>query len=244
MPPIDRSEVVFNKIRDLYELYDKVKQVIIYAENFDPKKELYIAPLNELRSALDHIFKAVNSEDLSDVEYELKEAREHLDRAGYDAFEVFASNLGIAIIKDIKPYSSDTLNNVFPDYYKVIRPEINKIKVVIGKIRKRKKDSTVKHDLTPFERYYDNIEKLLNYHDVISNQIPTLHEYQKKRGREKIFIYLLGVATTLICGALIKYGIHEKRTEPNPSSKIETIKPATNNSQNSSTIQMPTKTSK
>jgi hypothetical protein len=42
-----------------------------------------------LRAVLDHIFKAV---ELQDIE-EIKKAEGHINRAGYDAYEVYSSSL-------------------------------------------------------------------------------------------------------------------------------------------------------
>ena len=42
----------------------------------------------------------------SDMENELKEAKEHLNRAGYDTFEILASNLSLHISEKMKRYSA------------------------------------------------------------------------------------------------------------------------------------------
>lgn len=197
----------FNKIKELYELYEKVKLAIIYAENFDPAQELYLAPLNQLRSALDHIFKAVAHPD--DLEYELKEAKEHLDRAGYDAFEVLASNLGIILIEKLNGYSTDNLATVFPYYYKTIKPDLIGIKIKLGEIRKRKKDSILGSD-EPFSSYFDQIQKLLEYNELADKMIPSLEEFQQKKKKEKfkerVYNFLIaGVISSIISGLIVFY---------------------------------------
>ena len=101
------SEDYLKKVTELFSLYEKVKLCIIYAENFDPKDELYVAPVNQLRSSLDHFLKAAVHPD--DMTYELNEAREHMDRAGYDAFEILASNLGKTIIEKLNVYPTDVI---------------------------------------------------------------------------------------------------------------------------------------
>ena len=78
----------FNKLEELFSLYDKVRQAVILLENFNEKQKMYIAPINQLRSALDHIFKAVNIyDDTKQCEYEVKEAKEHLDSHRCQSFE-------------------------------------------------------------------------------------------------------------------------------------------------------------
>ena len=57
---MDNRLLCFNKLEELFSLYDKVRQSVILLENFNEEQKMYIAPINQLRSALDHIFKAVS----------------------------------------------------------------------------------------------------------------------------------------------------------------------------------------
>ena len=86
----------FRKLSDVKLLYENVKYAVILSENFDPDREFYVATSNQMRSALDHIFKAMEG-DGKRMAYELKEAEEHLSRAGYDTYEILASNLCLHI---------------------------------------------------------------------------------------------------------------------------------------------------
>ena len=114
----DYKLTCYDSLAELYDLYDKVRQAIILVENFDQERKMYIAPINQLRSALDHIFKAVSSaKDEEHSAYELKEAKEHLDRAGYDALELLAANLGMNIIEKVSQYDNKALTAVFPEYF-------------------------------------------------------------------------------------------------------------------------------
>lgn len=71
--------VCFDKLHSLYALYNDVRRAVILAENFNEGRKMPIAPINQLRSALDHIFKAIsNAKDPNQCDYELKEAKEHL----------------------------------------------------------------------------------------------------------------------------------------------------------------------
>lgn len=47
----------FNKLEELFSLYDKVRQSVILLENFNEEQKMYIAPINQLRSALDIYLK-------------------------------------------------------------------------------------------------------------------------------------------------------------------------------------------
>ena len=120
----------FNKLEELFSLYDKVRQSVILLENFNEEQKMYIAPINQLRSALDHIFKAINiCDDFEQCEYELREAKEHLDRAGYDTMELLAANIGITIVEKLKRYDTKTITEVFPYYFTTIKPQLTDIKV-------------------------------------------------------------------------------------------------------------------
>ncbi len=153
---------------------------------------MYIAPINQLRSALDHIFKAVNSEEQS--EYELKEAKEHLDRAGYDALELLAANLGEQIIKKLNGYSANTIATIFPTYYSEIKPKLTDIKQVVAHLRTEKKISAEK----TFSAYFDQITELIDMDKTIDRFIPSLAEYeqkvsneQKKKDRRQVYINIV-----------------------------------------------------
>ena len=134
------EENFYNKLKKLFPLYENVKKAIILAENFNENSEMYIAPINQLRSALDHIFKSVKiATESESCDYELKEAKEHMERAGYDALELLAGNLGTSVIKKLELYDTDTLTHVFPDYFTQIKPKITEIRQNVAERRMERK---------------------------------------------------------------------------------------------------------
>jgi hypothetical protein len=170
-----KEEFIISALRELFVLYEKVKLTIIYAENFDPKQEIYLGPLNQLRSTLDHIFKAVSHTD--DAEYELKEAKDHLVRAGIDAFEILSSNLAIEIVNDLDNFNSQTIQAVFPLYYSAIKPEIISIKERLASLRKNKNNTD---SFNLFNDYFDSVQKLLEYNKQVKLAYANLQEYENK----------------------------------------------------------------
>lgn len=189
----------FDKLKELYELYNQVRQAIILVENFDEERKMYIAPINQLRSALDHIFKAINNGTNDDhCDYELKEAKEHMDRAGYDALELLAGNIGIKIIKRLSDYDTDTLTTVFPEYHKEIKPKLTEIRQCVATLRSDKKINSEKS----FSAYFDQITELIEIDKKVDIMIPSLHEYQSKKKREKvvgkIISFVLGLLSAFI----------------------------------------------
>lgn len=189
--------VCFDKLHSLYALYNDVRRAVILAENFNEGRKMPIAPINQLRSALDHIFKAIsNAKDPNQCDYELKEAKEHLDRAGYDALELLAGNLGAKILNRLNVYSSETITKVFPDYYSEIDPKITKIKQEVAILRSEKKISSDQS----FSNYFFQIAELIDIDKKVATFIPALDKFENKRKKENrrhweitAFITVLGV---------------------------------------------------
>lgn len=174
-----RSEDFFAHFKDLYEEYVLVKKSVILAENLDPENKIYIAPLNQLRSALDHAFKATVV-PADQVQHELNEFREHVRRAGYDSFEIVISNRSLQIINSLKNYPTETLNAVFPEYYKTIRPTIEDIRNEVAEIRSDKD-----HHKKPFNEYMIKINTLNGMYKQVFNVLPGLDEYEAKRKKKQ-----------------------------------------------------------
>jgi len=163
----------------LYEEYKYVKKAIILAENLDPDRKILIAPLNQLRSALDHAFKATVITDKEQIGHELNEFREHVRRAGYDAFEVLSSILGLIVINEVKKYSNKALSTTFPDYYTTIKPQLIQMKSEIAEIRSDK-DNHKK----PFINYIKQLNVLIEILKKMDSMIPSLEEFERKEKQE------------------------------------------------------------
>jgi hypothetical protein len=200
---------LYDKLNELCFLYEKVKLSIILLENFDEKREMYIAPMNQLRSTLDHIFKAVSiAPKTIDSDYELKEAREHLERAGYDALELLAGSLGTSIINKLRPYDTKTLTSVYPEYFTSIKPKITGIQQSVAERRMERKIDSDKS----FLAYFAEIVELVDINKSVDRMIPSLQEYCDKNGKEKrkdyfwkIVIGLISVVTGYLLSK-IKWG--------------------------------------
>ena len=68
----------------------------------------------------------------------LNKAFGHVYRAGYDTLDLTTLFLQQYIAKEIARFSLETINSVFPEYYKDIRPSLEEIKDEIGKKRRQK----------------------------------------------------------------------------------------------------------
>ena len=190
----------FNKLEELFSLYDKVRQSVILLENFNEEQKMYIAPINQLRSALDHIFKAINiCDDFEQCEYELREAKEHLDRAGYDTMELLAANIGITIVEKLKRYDTKTITEVFPYYFTTIKPQLTDIKGIVASLRSNKKIDSDKS----FSTYFDQIYILINIDKKVDTVIPSLEEYEKKKKKERLKTWIISILSSIISGLLV-----------------------------------------
>lgn len=190
----------FNKLEELFSLYDKVRQSVILLENFNEEQKMYIAPINQLRSALDHIFKAINiCDDFEQCEYELREAKEHLDRAGYDTMELLAANIGITIVEKLKRYDTKTITEVFPYYFTTIKPQLTDIKGIVASLRSNKKIDSDKS----FSTYFDQIYILINIDKKVDTMIPSLEEFEKKKKKERLKTWIISILSSIISGLLV-----------------------------------------
>jgi DNA repair exonuclease SbcCD ATPase subunit len=212
--PIDLSQLI--------DLYEQTKLAVIFAESFSPRNAFPVASLNELRSTLDHIMKAFDSE--KDRAYELNEAKEHLNRAGYDAYEIASSNLGLEIQQLLKPFSLDVVTTVFPEYYTEIKPELTRIKSTIAEIRKRKNENS-KLPSEFFKPYSIELNKLIEFKQRTESIIPSLAEVKRKHKRRAIRSFLsyliLGAVSTILAGIIA--GVVLYRILPNNSNNFESV---------------------
>lgn len=175
----NHSEKFIEKLTEIKDLYAEVKEVIILAENFDPSSDVYLSPLTELRNTLDHIMRSFSYPEKLDSEFD--EAKEHLYRAGYDAYEVLAINVCHRIVKCVEQYSTKTISEVFPTYYKDVKQTIIKLKVEMADERahKRLNPDTGTKSFTP---YKDKVTQLLENLKLCEAMIPDLQK-EKSKGR-------------------------------------------------------------
>ena len=203
--PISSEEYLSYIQKELAPLYFKVKKVIIQAENFDPLKYTYIAPLNELRNTLDHIMKGAQCKNSTDLGDDFVESKVHLCRAGYDVYEIFASNLGLGIVKTVEKYSSEVISRVFPQYYTDFQLQIIEIQKELSDVRS-KKNIDGNGQINSFEIYEKNIDNLLNIYKTIQSYIPILEKEKRKSAFRGIGSHLIDISIGIIIaliGALL-----------------------------------------
>ena len=209
------------RLNELHDLYVESKRAIILLENYNREQKTFIAPLNEMRNALDHVMKMVLSKDDEKIVYEqYRGARSHIRRAGYDAFELLCIS-HTNYIKDIlKDFSPSDISNGFPQYYATVKPKIHEIQGRTAEYRERKEkrkqekeeiidDAVAEKDEHTYEYYFEAYECLDSYVKKLDYYIPPIVECKKKREEDaakkdkkaaRHFVY--GIIVTVIVGVL------------------------------------------
>jgi len=201
----DRLEKdILPHLREITELFVIVNEEIIRAEEINPEKKADIQVINELRNTLTHLmriftayFEIERDYNSGYVEVNLEKAFGHVYRAGYDTLDWTALYLRSYIADEMKPYSSETINSVFPEYYKDIKPDLESINNLIVD-RRLKKDVGDPH-IEDFLEYIKIVKKIRRYYDSVLRKKSSLIEYEEKIKKERG----IKIITELIVGVLI-----------------------------------------
>ncbi len=185
-------------LNEFAEIYEEVKISILLAENLDNNSKTYIAILIEIRNSLDHILRAVHDDKITDKE--LNDARDHLFRAGYDAFEILAINVSRNIIDDINKLDPEAVAHEFEEYYTNIRPEIIDIKIELAKIRSDRENPNNPKKI--FAEYSQRIKKLVEDSQKVKEYIPHIINFQNKKNKKKLMDRIYSALIGLIIGVI------------------------------------------
>ena len=200
------------KLKELTELYFIAKDLMINAEEITAEQVLDLQAINEFRSALDHVMKALAARfDLKSVkdikEYSYKnidKAYGHVYRAAYDALDWTSLNLKDFIVKELQGFPLVTIKDVLPEYYTTMRPRIEQIKTDIAKFRLGKdvEDS----NLDTLREYKGRLDELHGMYKEILTKKSSLIDHKKrlkKEGRRTFW----GISLRDIISAIIGGGI-------------------------------------
>lgn len=177
-------------LKELVELYPKVKELLIYAEEVGLK--VHLQPHLELGYAFDHLMRVLNnkySKSIEGDEYSiqnLRNAAAHVYRAGFDVIDFIILSLREQIVDEIQKVSPEAINEVFPEYYKEIRPRLEEITNKVVELRSSKE---LAYHFT-FDDYISVIKEMREFYESILSKMSYLIEYEnKKRGGflKKIF---------------------------------------------------------
>ena len=136
-------QVVFNSkesddLVTIAKYYEVTKRLLILGEQLDLESRTLPQVINELRNCLDHLmrvvqFKAgirssVQDNSLADyTEMNINKAYGHVYRAAYDALDWIAMIIKERVVYELRPFSVEAINTVWPEYYSQLRPRFEEI---------------------------------------------------------------------------------------------------------------------
>lgn len=198
----------------IVQLQQYTKSLLILAEEYELEEwKTFTQPLQEQRSALDHICRSMASElniipncDKNYIEENLKKAKGHLYRAFFDTADWLSIVLRERIIREIDRYDIENIIIVIPEYYQKIRPEIEATTLEIAKIRDAKDISKNNSLIEQVKHYHEKITELLTLYQSLHAKIPLLEKFRIKQRPMRVkrrleWATLPGVATILTFAA-------------------------------------------
>lgn len=164
----------------IIELYFKAKELIITVEQMEDERKIYVALINELRNAFDHVVRAATKFP-PECSVEFTEARSHLSRAAYDAIEIRATNSILKISDDISVYDRSDVSTVIPKYFSEYRPMAEEAKQRLAKHRTNKQNDPLDLDVSVLNEYLGEVVKLEQIHRNCLAAIPDLERMKAER---------------------------------------------------------------
>lgn len=190
----EREQLICKKLTELSEIYKSVKHIFLLVEYYNGKKGIVVSSINELRSAFDHIMRAMTKDDSSGLEDEIDSAKKHLFRAAYDACEVIILDR-LDYIESLKNRASyRVLSKVYPDYVTEILPFAAKLKKEVVEVRQ------IDNLEERVKQYEEKITQIIDYSERLEQQIP---EAEKVKYVEQLDSYFSTAFISLIIGSVL-----------------------------------------
>lgn len=205
-------EASYQKLKALTELYQVVKELIIFFEENNPDKKADIQPINELRNAFDHLMRAISvwigtkQKEIPDnyIMTHIDKAFGHVYRAGYDTVDFLSLTIRGSIVKLLDNYHIDAIKTVMPEYYSRIRPDVETITSELTKYRASK--DVADSDASHLIQYACRVKDLVEYNKTIIQKLPSLTEANqkiKRNGRKELAVKILIPIVTAVLGWLL-----------------------------------------
>lgn len=188
-------------LKENLDAFKILKQATLIIE--ENSHEYAIAPMNEQRAILFHLFKMIEDDSDVSVNENFYAAKEHLYRALYDTLAILQSQL-IKSIKNISDkYKVGTISLIYPALYQELEPKITLIQQKISSLRSERPSHYPNINIDETWAY---IIFLISEKDKLKSMIPTFeqHEFEQKekQKKENRFRIMLGLATAAI-GAMV-----------------------------------------
>lgn len=177
----EREQLICRKLTELSEIYKSVKHIFLLVEYYNGEKGIVVSSINELRSAFDHVMRAMTKEDYDGLIDEVDSAKKHLYRAAYDACEVIILDR-LDYIESLKEkISFKTINIVFPEYATEVLPFAAKLKKEVVDVRQI-------DDLEERVCEYEiKIKKIIEYSETLEQIMPAAIKLKEKEDASSLF---------------------------------------------------------
>jgi len=206
--------------KEIIELYAISKDIMIYAEEVGG--ESFSPATVELRHALDHLMRVfafklgIKQADAKYAIENLMPAYRHLYRAAYNLLDYLSIYFRDKVQDEMKSFSGETLQEIFPEYYKEIKPyfvveaptEISKLRIEKD-IGKRNENDLNKYTeiVERFKAYYGEIIKikpsLIEYEDEKRKKVAKDEDEKRKNRLWQILIPVITAIVGAVIGAVI-----------------------------------------
>ncbi len=192
-------------LRKIVELYRIIKELTLFTEQVNFKIDVQASM--ELRNAFDHFMRAMSSElsiqQKKDAEYikrQIDKVCAHVIRSGYDTLDTLGIEIKKSIIDEMRFFSLETINVVWPEYY---RKERGKMMDIVGAITSARfnKDSG-DDDLNNFLMYAEKIKESTDMYKKLLQKKGDMIEYQKKLKEEKLKKRMFAIIKVLFIGLI------------------------------------------
>jgi hypothetical protein len=190
-------------------IHNHVKELLLCAEELDLHFWTFPQPLLELRSALEHIIRCQASKagirppDAGYEQANLDKALGHEYRAFFDVADWISISLRERIADALGPFPNEAIAAVIPDYYRTIRPGIERLNIEIARIRSAK-DIAGDDILRQTTEYDAKIRELTEFNRTLAAHVPSLLEWHAKDRRGKVRERLFDLAKLAI-GAVLGF---------------------------------------
>ena len=190
---------------EIIGLYSISKDIMIYAEEVGG--ESFSPATEEFRHAFDHLMRVFAFKlgfKQADAKYAIENlmpAYRHLYRAAYNLLDYLSIYFRDNVQDEMKSFSGETLQEIFPEYYKEIKPYfVVEAPTEISKLRIEK--DIGKRNKNDLNKYTEIVERFKSYYGEIIKIKPSLIEYEGEKRKKRLWQILFPIITAII-GAVI-----------------------------------------
>jgi hypothetical protein len=167
-------------MKNIAEVYQYLKELLIYSEELE--LDTFLPAINEIRDAFDHMMRVfavrfeIKKEDNGYEMRNLNASFRHIYRATFELLDYIRICQKMWVDKTLNGISPQTLVAVFPEYYKEIKPEIDRALEDLPRYREKKDIGDPKID--DIKNYVSYVRKIQSYFKRINQNLPALYAYE------------------------------------------------------------------